>query len=619
MLEIDKVSLSFSAKTLLDKVSFTLFAKQKYGLIGKNGVGKTSLFHLITGKVKADGGDIFYPKSALITAIDQECQETHLRCIDYVINGYPVIGPIYREVKELELNATNDSDYEKIANLYAQLDTLQGFDIESRAATILDGLGFSQEDLSQPLSSFSGGWQMRMNLAKCLLAPSDILLLDEPTNHLDMDAILWLERWLSEYQGSLILISHDRVFLDKVIDNVVLLENQTLKTFKGNYSSYEEQKYLLSQGALRQRDKIEKQREHILKFVNKFKAKATKAKQAQSRMKLLDKLPVIEAVTAEKDYKFNFFAPLQVSNPALELKQMSFSYDENAQVLKNIDFSLAPDQKIGLLGFNGAGKTTLMKVLAGKLKASQSSRVSAKNLKIGYFAQHQIEALELDKTPLWHLQRLSESSNMTQLRTYLGHFAFSNETVLEPVKYFSGGEKSRLALALLIWQKPNVLLLDEPTNHLDLALRQALCKALAHFEGAVVLVSHDRYILEATVDEFYLVHNKSVSFFDGNLDDYDKWSVETKKEQKKVSKAKTVKVVDNDQSRSIMKEILKVEKKIEKIQQELAVIEKKMYDFVNSQQEQLIKLAEEKLVLEEKLSQLEEKWLELSEASSYLQ
>ena len=614
MLEIDKVSLSFSAKTLLDKVSFTLFAKQKYGLVGKNGVGKTSLFHLITGKVKPDGGDIFYPKSSIVTAIDQECKEIDLNCIDYVINGYPIIGPIYRKVKELERSARDNFDYEKIADLYAQIDNLQGFDIESRAATILDGLGFSQEDLLQPLSSFSGGWQMRMNLAKCLLVPSDILLLDEPTNHLDMDAILWLEKWLNEYQGSLILISHDRVFLDKVIDNVVLLENQTLKTFKGNYSSYEEQKYLLSQGALKQRDKIEKKRDHLLKFINKFKAKASKAKQAQSRIKILEKLPIIETVTAEKNYNFSFFIPQPLSNPALELKQVNFSYDQQSKVLEGVNFSLAPDQKVGLLGFNGAGKTTLMKLLAGKLKIAPLSRVTAKNLKVGYFAQHQIEALELDKSPLWHLQRLSQDSNTAQLRTYLGHFAFSNEMALEPVKYFSGGEKSRLALALLIWQKPNVLLLDEPTNHLDLALRQSLCKALAQYEGALVLVSHDRYILEATVDEFYLVHNHKVSFFDGDLDDYDKWSVETKKAQKKSYKKVVDNPVKNDKTHLIQKELSKIEKKIDKVQYEIELIDREMLALSSEQHIQLMELASNKLDLEGRLSHLESQWLDLSES-----
>ena len=611
MLEVQQLSLIFSGQTLFNDSSFTLYTGQKYGLVGKNGAGKTSLFNVITGKQKPDGGKVIYNKSTIITAIEQECEDLNQISIDYVISGYPVLGEIWCELKRLESESDSHKDYEKIADLYAQIDELQGFDIQARAATILDGLGFSEEDLTKNLSQFSGGWQMRLNLARCLLVPSEILLLDEPTNHLDMDAILWLEKWLRQYQGSLLLISHDRAFLDKIINYVLAIENQQFKTYKGNYSQYEQQKHLQDQGQAKAYEKITKERDHIMQFVNKFKAKASKAKQAQSRLKMLDKLPIIEKVTQEHGYSFNFFPSQKVSNPAIKISHLSFGYTASKKILDNVNLSFEPNERIGLLGFNGAGKSTLMKVLAGKLACHTNERLAATHLNIGYFAQHQLEALDLEESPLWHLQKIASGVGPTALRTYLGRFAFTEDKVLEPVRYFSGGEKARLALALLMWKKPNVLLLDEPTNHLDIYIRQALCLALQSYDGLLILVSHDRYLLEATVNQFYLVHDTKVEPFDGTLADYDQWSTETKRQQSRKSvKPKEVKAPLKKES--CQKTLLQIERKIDKLNLSIAKVDEKMTLVEPTDHEKLIKLQQERVAFETKLADLEEQWLNLS-------
>lgn len=522
MILFTNLSLKRGQTTLLENANAAINPKQKVGLVGKNGCGKSSLLALLKKEISPESGEVSYPTNWQLAWVNQETPSLAISALDYVILGDRQYVALQQQLEQ----ANQNNDGNAIARIHEQLDTIDAWTIQSRAASLLNGLGFSQAELSQPVSAFSGGWRMRLNLAQALLCPSDLLLLDEPTNHLDLDAVIWLERWLQQYQGTLVLISHDRDFLDPVVDKILHIENQKINEYTGDYSSFEKQRAekLAQQTALyrQQQQKVA----HLQKYIDRFKAKATKAKQAQSRMKALARMELIAPAYVDNPFTFEFREPLALPNPLLSMEKVSAGYENNGQIteiLKQIKLNLVPGSRIGLLGKNGAGKSTLIKLLAGEITALSGNIQLAKGVQLGYFAQHQLDTLRAEESALWHMQQLAPQQTEQQLRDYLGSFAFHGDKVNEQVAHFSGGEKARLVIALIVWQRPNLLLLDEPTNHLDLDMRQALTEALVDYQGSLVIVSHDRHLLRNTVDEFYLVHDGQVEEFKGDLADYQKW------------------------------------------------------------------------------------------------
>ena len=499
---------------LLENASVSLHSGWKVGLTGANGAGKSSLFKLLLGELTPDAGELQMSGYDRIAYMAQETPSLKLAALDYVLEGH-------QELKQVELDlvaAEAAGDNDRLAELYGQYDLLQGYSKKAEAEQLLAGLGFPQAVFTNPVDSFSGGWRIRLNLARTLFMPSDLMLLDEPTNHLDLDATLWLEGWLRSYQGTLVLISHDRDFLDNVVDHLLHVEHKQLHLYKGGYSAFERQR---SERLAQQQSMYEKQQReiaHMEDFVRRFKAKATKAKQAQSRIKSLERMEKIAAAHVDSPFHFVFPEASQFSDPLLVMRKADLGYPAKP-VLSQVGFTLHPGQRIGLLGPNGAGKSTLIKTLVGDLAPITGQRTQGEHLYIGYFAQHQLEALDVEASPLLHLQRLSPEAREQELRNFLGGFGFQGDEVLAVVGRFSGGEKARLALAMIAWKKPNLLLLDEPTNHLDLEMRHALTLALQGFEGAVIVVSHDRHLLNNTVDEYWLVADGKVEDFDGDLED----------------------------------------------------------------------------------------------------
>jgi ATP-binding cassette subfamily F protein 3 len=515
VIRLSQLTLRRGAKALLEGADLTLYAGERAGLIGANGSGKTSLFSLLRGELHADKGDAELPAHWRIAHVAQETPALERAAVEYVIDGDTALRRL-----EQELAATQDGN--RLGELHAALGDADAYTARSRAETLLMGLGFSESELTQAVSTFSGGWRMRLNLAQALMCPSDLLLLDEPTNHLDLDAIIWLEDWLARYPGTLLVISHDRDFLDGVVKSIVHIDQKKLRRYSGDYSSFEVQR---AQQVVLTQNLIEKQtreRAHLQSFIDRFRAKATKARQAQSRMKMLAKMEDLAPLHVAAPFSFEFKEPERAPNPLLVLEDAAAGYGDKVVVSK-ISFSLQSEQRYGLLGVNGAGKSTLIKTIAGVQPVLSGSAVFNKGLQIGYFAQHQVEMLRDDQSPLWHLRKLAPQAREQDLRNYLGSFNFPGEMASGPVEHFSGGEKARLALALIVWQKPNLLLLDEPTNHLDLDTREALAVALAQFEGTLVLVSHDRHLLRATTDQFLIVANGTVQAFDGDLEDYREW------------------------------------------------------------------------------------------------
>jgi ATP-binding cassette subfamily F protein 3 len=500
-----------------------------------------------------------------------------------------------REFRQLEaeLQVANDkNDGHAIATLHGKLDALDAWTIRSRAASLLHGLGFSNEQLLNPVRAFSGGWRMRLNLAQALVCRSDLLLLDEPTNHLDLDAVIWLERWLKSYPGTLVLISHDRDFLDPIVDKILHIEQETINEYTGNYSSFERQRStkLAQQQALyqNQQEKVA----HLQSYIDRFRAQATKAKQAQSRIKMLERMELIAPAHVDNPFSFSFRQPESLPNPLLRMEKVSAGYGDKV-ILNSIKLNLVPGSRIGLLGRNGAGKSTLIKMLAGSLEPLSGEIGLAKGIKLGYFAQHQLEFLRADESPLQHLSRIAPRVLEQQLRDYLGGFGFQGDKVTEITERFSGGEKARLVLALIVWQRPNLLLLDEPTNHLDLDMRQALTEALIDFEGALVVVSHDRHLLRSTTDDLYLVHDGQVEVFDGDLDDYQQWLADLQRQENqqdapdKENNANSAQARKDQkrreaefrsQTQPLRKQIAKLELQMEKLSAELAAVEEKLAD-----------------------------------------
>jgi ATP-binding cassette subfamily F protein 3 len=536
VIRFNQFSLARGVKPLFENTTFSLNPGEKAGLVGANGAGKSTLFAVLRGLLHSDGGDVSVPPSWQIAHVAQETPPVDRSAVDYALDGDAVLRSIEAEIERAA--AAHDGEAEGHAHgAYADAD---GYTAVSRAEALLLGLGFTLEQTRQNVASFSGGWRMRLNLAQALMCRSDLLLLDEPTNHLDLDAIVWLEDWLRRYPGTLVVISHDREFLDAICNVTLHLENRQIKRYGGNYSQFEilrAQQLALQQNAY---DKQQRNIAHLQSFVDRFKAKASKAKQAQSRVKALEKMELIAPAHAASPFTFEFRTPSAAPNPMMVMEQIRCGYrSEDAEdivIVDDVTLSITVGERIGLLGANGQGKSTLIKTLAGTLAPLAGEVTSGKGLQIGYFAQHQVETLRDGDSALLHLSRLAGNTREQELRDFLGSFNFRGEMATAPIAPFSGGEKARLALALIIWQKPNLLLLDEPTNHLDLETRHALTMALAQFEGTLIVVSHDRHLLRATTDRFLLVAHHELQPFDGDLDDYRDWLLQHAAAQRAATK-----------------------------------------------------------------------------------
>ncbi len=621
MLNFKNIALRRGARVLFEQASFTIHKGQKVGITGANGAGKSSLFALIRNELHLDGGDFSMPPGLEIAHVAQETPAAPCSAIDYVMDGD-------RELRQLQqqlLEAEQADDGLKQAQLHAALETIGGYSAEARASRLLNGLGFGTDQEKNAVNSFSGGWRMRLNLAQALMCRSDVLLLDEPTNHLDLDAVIWLQDWLCKYPGTLLLISHDRDFLDTITDHIVHIEQSKAEIYTGNYSAFEKMR---AEKLAQQQSAFQKQQReiaHIQSFVDRFKAQATKARQAQSRIKALERMEVIVQAHVDSPFTFGFAEPGRMSNPLLTLDKAAIGYGQTT-VINQANLSLSPGDRIGLLGPNGAGKSSLIKVLAGTMQPLSGQRRESANLKIGYFAQHQLEQLRVDESPLWHLQKLDPQATEKDLRNFLGGFDFQGDKVLEAVRPFSGGEKARLVLALLVYQNPNLLLLDEPTNHLDLEMRQALSIALQDYQGAMVVVSHDRHLLRTVTDRLLLVAGGQVQTFDGDLDDYRSWLTEHKKGEEKAIVENTPGITRKDQRKldaerrqrykPLYDALKKSEIAVEKYHNEQRQLESQLADsaiYAESEKERLKQVLARKAQVDKALEEAEADWLEAEE------
>jgi ATP-binding cassette subfamily F protein 3 len=556
----------------------------------------------LRGELHADKGDVELPAHWRIAHVAQETPALERPAVEYVIDG-----DAHLRLLERELSAAHDGT--RMAELHTALGDADVYTARPRAEALLLGLGFKAAELESPVSTFSGGWRMRLNLAQALMTPSELLLLDEPTNHLDLDAIIWLEEWLRRYPGTLMIISHDRDFLDGVVKAIVHIDQRKLRRYSGDYSSFEEQR---AQAIVLTQNLIEKQvreRDHLQSFIDRFRAKATKARQAQSRMKMLAKMEDLAPLHVAAPFSFEFRDPERSPDPLLTLEDARAGYG-NKVVLENVNLTLRSGERIGLLGVNGAGKTTLVKTIAGVLSPLSGAATFNKGLEVGYFAQHQLEMLRDDESPLWHLKRISGNVREQELRNYLGSFNFPGDMATDPVGNFSGGEKARLALALIVWQKPNLLLLDEPTNHLDLDTREALAVALAQFEGTLVLVSHDRHLLRATTDKLLIVAGGALREFDGDLDDYREWLLKrdlAPKPEKKVA-PKPPRAVNR---KPIEARIKRLEELMSRLNTKKSDIERRLADpALYQNQEALQALLHDQAYVAKEIEQVEAEWLE---------
>ena len=529
MLRISNLSLSRGTRRLLDGANLTVHAGHKVGLVGANGGGKSSLFAAIRRELSPDAGTIDLPPSWTIAHVAQETPLVDRRAIDYVLDGDP-------ELRAIEAGlASGDTDDAALAELHHRYEIIGGYGARARAAMLLAGLGFAEARHGDAVASFSGGWRMRLNLAQALQSRSDLLLLDEPTNHLDLDAVLWLEDWLVRYPGTLLLITHDRDFLDGVVGTIVHIDNRKLVSYTGNYAQFEAMR--AGQLALQQATYAKQQRQvaHLKSFVDRFRAKATKAKQAQSRLKAIERMELIAAAHVDSPFEFAFAPAASAARQLVLLEEATLGYEGRPPVLERLDFGILAGDRIGLLGPNGAGKSTLLKAIGGTLTPLAGTRHTAQTLRVGYFAQHQVEQLRLEHSPLWHLRRMEPDTREQEHRDFLGGFDFRGQMATDAVSQFSGGEKARLTLALIVRQKPNLLLLDEPTNHLDIEMREALTEALQDYDGALLVVAHDRHLLRATTDALWIVADGKVAPFDGDLDDYRDWVLNQRRREREVT------------------------------------------------------------------------------------
>jgi len=628
MITLEEISLQRGSKFLLEQASAVFHPGQKIALIGANGTGKSSLFQLLLGQLSADDGTASIPQQWRIAHMAQEVATSERNALDYIIDGDQQLRAIEAEMQQAE----QSDNHEKLAILHEQLDTIDGYNAKVRAEQLMLGLGFQLRDINKSANSFSGGWRIRLNLAQALMSPSDLLLLDEPTNHLDLDAELWLEQWLQRYQGSLLLISHDRDFIDSVCEGIVHIEHKRLNTYKGNYSAFERQRAerLAQQQANYEKQQVRKA--EINDFVRRFRAKATKAKQAQSRLKELARMEDIAPAHIDSPFDFSFPEPGKFSDPLLNLSHAHLGYGDTI-IVKEVNLSIHPGSRIGLLGANGAGKSTMIKSLANEIALLSGDFTEGENLQLGYFSQHQLEALDLDASPALHLQRISPKAREQEIRNFLGGFNFHGDMAMEPIRHFSGGEKARLALAIVVWQKPNLLLLDEPTNHLDLEMCHALTVALQAFAGAVIVVSHDRHLLRNTVDQFLLVADGKADLFEGDLDDYSRWLMTQKKSANNKDDGPDDKAGNKKEQRQLAAEIRKklnpitnaikkIEKQMTKTDVRLSEIEASLGDnalYEAEHKDKLQALLQDQATVSQEKAQQEETWLELNDELESLQ
>ncbi len=638
MLNFSDISIRRGTRLLFEKATFNLFRGEKIGITGENGSGKSTLLGLVRGEIAPDTGSFEMPGNLAVAHVAQELSASDAPAIEFVLDGDEELRRIEAQIAEAE--AADDGH--RLAELYGHYDAIGGYHARSRAGTLLHGLGFTSADEQRAVRDFSGGWRVRLNVAKALMCRSDLLLLDEPTNHLDLDAVLWLEKWLQDYRGTILLIAHDRDFLDSICNRIVNLEHGKAEAYRGNYSDFEETR--AAKLAQNQALYVRQQREvkHIESFINRFKAQASKARQAQSRIKALERMQRIAPAHVDTEFTFSFLEPHKLPRPLLTVEDQATGYGETPLVEK-INFTIAPGARIALLGHNGAGKSTVIKMLAGELPALCGERTEAKDLRIGYFAQHQLEQLNEKESPLAHLRRLggpaAAKAPEQDLRDFLGTFGFRGDRVFEAIGPFSGGEKARLVLALLSYLRPNLLLLDEPTNHLDLEMRQALALALQDYTGAVLMVSHDRHLLRTVVDEFYIVADGRATPFDGDLEDYAKWAASHPKEAKQgETKAKVVKTSESQEAAKESDEARKQRKRdaaeqrnrltplkaeLAKLDQQLAKLQKRLADvelqlaapdiYDAAQKARLRTLLDEQIQLKREIEGAESAWLAISD------
>ncbi|MCI8208686.1 ABC transporter ATP-binding protein [Pseudomonas sp. S25] len=629
MIRLQSLTLQRGPQRLLEDAELTLHAGQKAGLIGANGAGKSSLFALLRGELTPDAGDCLLPADWRIAHMRQEVDTLERIAVDYVLDGDLRL----REVQHLLAEAEAAQDGAAQARMHSELDSADGYTADARARKLLAGLGFTNEQMEKPVGDFSGGWRMRLNLAQALMCPSDLLLLDEPTNHLDLDAILWLEDWLKSYPGTLLLISHDRDFLDAVVDHVAHVEQRKITLYRGGYSAFERARAERMAQQQQAYEKQQAQRAHMEKFITRFKAQATKAKQAQSRIKALERMEELSAAHVDSPFDFTFRESSKISSPLLDLSDARLGYGDRA-VLEKVKLQLTPGARIGLLGPNGAGKSTLIKNLAGELEPLSGRMARGENTVVGYFAQHQLDSLDAKASPLLHLQRIAPTEREQALRDFLGGFDFRGARLDEPVLNFSGGEKARLALALIAWDRPNLLLLDEPTNHLDLEMRLALTMALQEFSGAVLVVSHDRHLLKSTTDDFLLVADGRVQEFDGDLEDYARWLADYRLRNAPVSNTpvnvdKTDKKAQRQQAAALRQQLAphkkladKLERDLGTLHERLARVEAELADSANyeaANKDKLRDLLAEQAKLKVSEAELEEAWMEALELLESMQ
>lgn len=624
MIEIKNLTLQRGSKILLDNATATINPRQRVGLIGKNGTGKSSLFALIKGEIGQDKGDLLLPKTWKLAAVAQETPALDTTALDYVLQGDAELQHFQAALAAAEA----DDDGMKQAELHAKLDEIDAYSAPARAAKLLSGLGFAQDEHAKPVKAFSGGWRMRLNLAQALMCRADLLLLDEPTNHLDLETVLWLENHLASLPCTQIIISHDRDFLNAATTQTLELAQQKLTLYGGGYDFYlkERAQRLANQQAAfaKQQAKIQ----HLQSFINRFKAKATKATQAQSRIKALEKMEKIAPAQLDNEFLFEFAAPEHLPNPLLKMEHADLGYGAET-VLKNISLSLENGARFGLLGVNGSGKSTFIKALSGSLKPQSGQIIRSDKLNIGYFAQHQLDTLRSDQSPVWHIQKLSPEAREQDIRNFLGGFLFAGDMATAPIAPFSGGEKARLALAMLVWQKPNLLLLDEPTNHLDLDMRHALTLALQSFEGALILVSHDRSLIEATTDQFLLIDQGSLKTFNGDLNDYRAWRLAQENaaaapaQSGQSQSRKDTKRQEAQMRQERARRTKPVQQKIERAEKEIAALTAAQQQCEAILSQESIYQPENKAKLQEtlaktneikvKLTKLEEEWLQWQE------
>lgn len=629
LIQFKQLTLVRGIKVLIQAASLQLHPGHKVGLTGANGAGKSSLFALLRGEMQLESGDLDMPSTWVIAHVAQETPALAMPAIEFVLDGDVEL----RHIETALIDAETNHKGELIAELHNRLMDIDGYSAKARSAELLSGLGFSQANLQQAVSTFSGGWRVRLNLARALMCRSDLLLLDEPTNHLDLDAVIWLEGWLQSYRGTLVLISHDRDFLDAIVNHIAHIEQQTLTLYRGGYSDFERQraeKLALQQAMF---EKQQRKVSHLQSYIDRFRVQATKARQAQSRIKALERMEIISAAHVDSQFNFEFRVPISAPDPLLVLDDMSVGYN-NVALIKDIALAIRPGERLGLLGRNGAGKTTLIKLLANELQPLSGKRVEGKDLNIGYFAQHQFEQLRPDESPLQHMLKLDPLTREQEHLNYLGGFDFKGEMARSPCTNFSGGEKSRLALALLIWTRPNLLLLDEPTNHLDLEMRHALTLALQDYEGGVILVSHDRALLRATCDEFILVADGKAVPFDSDLEGYSQWLNEQRLKEKQATQVLTDDQVNKNDNivnraankaerqariaerRPLVKELEQIELNINKWQADKNTCDERLNDsalYVAADKSELQTLVKKQAEYANQIEMAEERWLALYE------